>query len=129
MIQMPQMAHMFVATIKHPSKEIETTLAQQISGCVIDYAKKTITLTIDQPVMGGALHELLYELFNSPRQQYIVFEGMNGSGKAQYVIRYEVTPSDHKFNVDYATPSEVATHTVVFDINAAYAIDPPENEE
>jgi hypothetical protein len=122
MIYTPQLADQFVVVIKHPDEDIEKTLSMQIENFVVNYKTNELTLGVVQPMVGGALHEVLMQLFNQS-SQLILFKAMSGE-EASYIIQYDTTPKNHEFVADYAAGTEPAVHKLTFTINNSFAIDP-----
>jgi len=119
----PQLINMFRVDWIHSDKEIMDTVSSQIVSFTVDYYNSTVKLTLEQPVIAGAMQEFLWEACKSKSKTYTFRVFPNVNIPNGYIIDYYVRITGHKFNLNYAE-SGVAMHEIDLKIDNIALIDP-----
>jgi len=116
-ILMPQMSHLWRCTWLTSDKEITESISNQIISVDLNYIKKKLKMVIEQPLIGGALHMVIWDSCKAQRIEKINLYPRNGdSAFSPYVLRVNASITSHKYKLDYAK-SGVVNHILKFKIN------------
>lgn len=121
-ILMPHLSHQWRVVLSGVPQETKDQIAMQAVRVSLNYKEKTISLEIEQPIQGGALHQILSGWINGGYPISII--ALGGNARAEYVITLMgLTCLDHTFDLDYSS-SSIATHRMVFSYQSLSMGDP-----
>ena len=95
--------------------EEHNRVACQALSVNIDYAKRELTIELQQDAITTLLHEAIIKMFDK-NTVVLHVDGLDGtSGEPLYILEYTCKAKEHNFKFDYAS-NKVACHHIVLDI-------------
>lgn len=117
-IPMPWFNNDYKVWWKTSDSAVTQTLASQITSIKFNYVKSELVLTIEQPRIGGALHEFLMGAIkreNPPVEKRVTLT-VCAVDNPPFSLKYEVEPIDHIYELKYQPKTEVSVHVITFKI-------------
>lgn len=122
-VLMPQLKHQFRVEWMFPDEDITNTIGQQVIDFNISFSENRVYMTIEQPACGGALYEVLYQVFDKgriPTVQKVFMHPMTGG--ADYKLGFWLKPVSHEFVLDYSE-NGAAIHALEFEIDNMVSVE------
>ena len=104
--------------------EISQQMSAQVVSVDIDYVNNLINMIMEQPLVGGALHQVLSS--SVPTLDFFI-HALDSKGYSTYIIHpIQLKLQKHLFRLDYAS-NGIAKHEMVFSFSGISMVDPAES--